>query len=222
MSLTYRAGKTSAMAYDHLGREVPFVKDPADKHRLLVDEGTLLEGTAYWKASMWEDFDRRNAYSRAAQTRVDELVKMGVPIDEIHLRRIDNNADLESAWADWAKIDIVEGLDFYSHGSGAGPEVRLGTTMNWDNAAILNWGSVTRTKGQNTFTGTPYATFNGCNTANGSFAQNFANRQGVTTYGNTDFSSFSYNANRFSGISSVGTQTPVYLGVYKEIYIISL
>ena len=57
----------------------------------------------------------------------------------------------------------------------------------------------------------PYAAFYGCNTANGSFAQNFANTQGVTTYGQTDYASFSNTTKRRSWITTHDTSLNVYL-----------
>ena len=101
---------------------------------------TLMSGTDNWTDAHWAEFESRDAFSRAAQTRRDELIAMGIPADEIHLRRTDSKADLESAWADWAKIGIVESLDFYSHVA----DVRGGSENFWDNAAKLNWGSTLR------------------------------------------------------------------------------
>ena len=179
---------------------------------------TLMSGTDNWTDAHWAEFESRDAFSRAAQTRRDELIAMGIPADEIHLRRIDSRADLESAWADWAKIDIVEGLDFYSHVA----DVRGGSGDFWDNAAKLNWGSTLREltiDGKKTgYISTPYAKFYGCYTATGDFAQNFANRQGVTTYGNEGGANFSYSADwrlPWHCIDPRSTKTPVYLGVYN-------
>lgn len=57
------------------------------------------------------------------------------------------------------------------------------------------------------------------NHVNGDFAQNSANRQGVVTYGSTDYTSFSKKSGSFSGIKENSKSTLVYLGMYKEIWI---
>ena len=188
---------------------------------------TPLSGTDSWTAEIWDEFDKRSSFARAAHTRKNGLIAIGIPEDEIHMRRIDSSADLESAWADWAKIAVVEGLDFYSHGSGEGPEVRLGTDISlWDRVAVLNWTSTMRTLTTNgqekSYINFTYAAFHGCNTANGEFAQSFANRQGVDTFGSTNFTSFSTNANFFSPITTHNPFTPVYLSVYNKISIFGI
>ena len=58
---------------------------------------TLLSGTNNWTAAMWTQFDSRNSFARAAQTRVNDLIALGIPADEIHMRRIDSSVGLESA-----------------------------------------------------------------------------------------------------------------------------
>jgi hypothetical protein len=170
---------------------------------------------------MWAEFDSRNSFARAAQTRRNELLSKGIPEDEIVFRRIDSSADLESAWTDWAHIEIVEGLDIYSHGYSGGPEVRGGSGNIWDDVEVLNWTSTLRELTNNGiktgYISAPYAAFHGCNTANGAFAQQFANRQGVVTFGSIDYTSFSNKPDKFSGIKTNHTSTPVYLGVYKDI-----
>jgi hypothetical protein len=64
------------------------------------------------------------------------MIERGIPENEIHLRRIDSSADLRIAWTDWAQVDIVEGLDFYSRGYDGGPEVRGGTNIIRGDAVI--------------------------------------------------------------------------------------
>ena len=55
------------------------------------------------------------------------------------------------------------------------------------------------------------AIFHGCNTANGDFAQNFANNQGVNTYAQVGFASFSTNPTWHSPIKDKATTGKVYL-----------
>ena len=187
----------------------------------------LLSETGDWTDTMWAEFGSRSSFARAAQTRVNDLIAMGIPANEIHMRRIDSSADFESAWADWAKIAVVEGLDVYSHGYGGGPEVRGRTDVSmWNRVEILNWTSTLRqltiNGNQTGYVSTPYAAFHGCHTANGDFIQAFANRQGVVTYGSTGYTSFSTKSGSFASIKTNSTSTPVYLGVYKEIRILGI
>jgi len=99
----------------------------------------------------------------------------------------------------------MNGLDFYSHGYSGSAEVYRGSGNFWNDAKKLNWGG-----------NIPYAKFYGCNTANGEFAQNFANAQGVVTYGQTDYSNFSGRQNRYTKITTHGTSLDVYMGVFNR------
>ena len=168
---------------------------------------TLMEGTDNWTDDHWAEFESRDAFSRAAQTRWNALIAMGVPEDEIRLHRIDSREHLAELWAEWESMPIVEGLEFFMHGT----DVRRGSGDFWDNASVLNW--------QVTLRGvTPFAAFHGCKTTYGGFTQNFANRQGVRTYGNYYSSNFSHNANwrtlPHHRINPHGTTLGVYLRVY--------
>lgn len=78
----------------------------------------------------------------------------------------------------WKSHDNIEGLDFYSYGYAEGAEVYKGSVDFGTYADALN------------FTANAKAIFYGCNTANGTFAQNFANNQHVITYAQTDYASF--------------------------------
>jgi hypothetical protein len=197
-----------------------------DFNKWLQEKGytkELLKGSTDWTSEMWSQFDNRNSFARAAKTRKQKLIDMGIPENEIVFRRVDSSADFEVAWDEWAKIDIVEGLDFYSHGDGNGPEVHMGgTSAMWGNEAKLNWKSTLRSlkiDGKKTgYVSTPRAAFHGCNTANGAFAQEFADRQGVITYANTSSSSFSRKSDSYARINDNSAFTPVYLGVFKEVH----
>lgn len=105
----------------------------------------------------------------------------------------------------WESYDVIDGLDFYSHGYYGGAEVYNGSGNFWENAPKLNWGGYG-----------PYAKFYGCNTANGQFAQNFANSQGVITYAQTDYSSFSTTKYWYTKITTHDTSLNVYMGVYEK------
>lgn len=147
---------------------------------------------------------------------------MGVPEEDIDIRRIDSKEDLKSTWTTWSNYEVVEGLFFYSHGYSGGPEVYGGSgdVLRNDNLEKLNWGYQER---QLTFNGKQYsapmaptARFFGCNTGTGDFAQNFANKQGVITMGQTNYSRFSYTRDTYSKIKTHDTSLGVYMGVYKR------
>jgi len=102
----------------------------------------------------------------------------------------------------WKSHDNIEGLDFYSHGYAEGAEVYKGIGDFWTYADALN------------FTANAKAIFYGCNTANGTFAQNFANNQHVITYAQTDYASFSHNPDVRQRIKTFDTTLGVYLYPY--------
>jgi len=199
---------------------LPFKRDYLNKNGYNV---TVDNKTSDWTKEIWEEFDKRNAYSRAAQTKKDELITMGIPENEIIIQRIDGKEDLAKYWTEWSKLDTVEGLDFYSHGFSGGAEVHLGSGDFWDNAAKLNWGSTLREltiNGKKTgYINTPYAFFYGCETAKGTFAQNFANSQRVVTYAQPGKSNFSHIKDWFLGINPHSTKLNVHLNVYNEIIV---
>ncbi len=159
--------------------------------------------TSDWTEETWSEWNRRSSFSRAAHTKLQELIDSGVPEDEIIIERIDSKTDLEDKWKEWKLQEQVEGMYFYSHGYSEGAEVYNGSGDFWENADKLN------------FAEDAVAIFYGCNTANGSFAQNFANTQGITTYAQVDYCSFSHNPNLQSRISTHDTSLGVYLHPYK-------
>ena len=62
----------------------------------------------------------------------------------------------------------------------------------------------------------PIAVFYGCNTANGSFAQNFSNTQNVTVYAQTDYANFSHTPRMRSWITTHETSRNVYLYSFES------
>ena len=163
----------------------------------------------------WDKFTAENSFARAAYTRRQELIDSGIPASDIDIQRIDNEADLQAIWDMWAGYDVIEGLNFYSHGGTSGPIVAGGGGSFLADTTKLNWGSIVR---QRTINGkstamfvAPYAVFHGCNTANGNFAQNFANTQGITTYAQIGNASFSTNQTWHFRIEDKATTGKVYL-----------
>lgn len=170
--------------------------------------------TSDWDSFLWDDFTKRSSFARAAYTRKQELIDMGIPESDIDVQRIDNASDLRLTWEMWSQYSYVDNLDFYSHGYADGPEVYRGSGNFWATAERLKFSEVLRMiNGVATIT-SPSATFYGCNTANGNFAQNFANIQNVKTYAQTDYTSFSTNPYWYSRIKTHDTSLGVYLGVY--------
>ena len=163
----------------------------------------------------WTKFTTENSFARAALTRKQELINMGVPASEIDIQRIDNETDMKNTWEMWAGYDIIEGMNIYSHGSSDGISVAGGGGEFLSDTTKLKWGSMLRSLRVNGETKAvvtaPYAVFHGCNTANGDFAQNFANTQGVTTYAQTGYASFSRNPTWHIPINDSAASGSVYL-----------
>ena len=163
----------------------------------------------------WAKFTAENSFARSAATRKQELIDMGVPESEIDIQRIDDEADMKSTWEMWAGYDVIEGMDIYSHGYSGGISVAGGGGEFLSDTTKLKWGSMLRSLKVNGKTTTvvtsPYAVFHGCNTANGDFAQDFANTQGVTTYAQTGYASFSQNPTWHIPINDGATGGSVYL-----------
>ncbi len=175
-----------------------------------------------WDDTIWNDFTKRSSFARAAYTKKQELLNMGVPESDIDVQRIDGEDDLEETWDMWAGYNLIEGLDFYSHGYSGGAEVYGGSGDFWDNNKKLNWDSTLRElkiKGKKVgYISSPYTVFYGCNTANGDFAQNYANIQGVTTYAQTDYANFSHTRTNRTWIDTHGTSLDVYLLSFESLW----
>ena len=193
-------------------------KDVKEYERYRKDSGydISVDGdTSDWDDSTWSDFTNRSSFARAAYTRKQELLDKGIPEYDIDVQRIDNIEDLETTWNMWSGYSVVEKLDFYSHGYGESAEVYDGSGDFWETATKLNWMSTLRqltiNGNTNSFVLNPYAAFYGCNTANGSFAQNFANTQNVTTYAQTDYASFSHTPTYRTRIKTHDTSKDIYL-----------
>ena len=174
-----------------------------------VSKGIEIDGqTDDWTDEMWSEFDSRSSYARAAYTRYDELVDMGVPEDEIHVVRIDGKEDLVQKWNSWTEYDSIQSLDFYTHGSAGRPEVYKGSSNIFTDGSLekLDWAV-------DEYTMVPQMTFHGCHTATDT-TQMIANYFGVQVSGNRLATSFSNNKTKFKRIDNWGTSHDVYLGTY--------
>ena len=142
---------------------------------------------------------------------------MGIPESDIDIQRIDNMEDLKATWDMWAEYDLIDGLDFYSHGYSEGAEVYGGSGNFWVNAKKLNFGESLRNINGKAVVSQPYAVFYGCNTANGNFAQRFSDTQAITVYAQTDYASFSHTRVTRTWISTHATSKNVYLLSFESL-----
>lgn len=164
-----------------------------------------------WTEDMWNEFDARSSFARAANTKYNELVELGISPDDIVFERIDDNADFIASWEAWSEYDSVQELHIYSHGCDGRPEVYGGTKEYIADTHIfpvLNWQI-------SAYTQIPVVMFYGCNTAT-EVTQEFANEQGVLTYGNINKAQFSYNANQRIPILTWQKGGNVYMGTYNQ------
>ena len=175
-----------------------------------VDNITIDGDTSDWTDEMWEEWDKRSSFARAANTKVNGLINQGVSPDDIICERIDNADDFTEAWNEWQEYDSVQQMHIYSHGYAGTPEVYGGTNGNisdLEQYPKLNW-----VADDITFETASY--FYGCHTAQGNNLQTYANNQGVITYGNQYSASFSSDKNKLKRIKTYETEGEVYLGVY--------
>jgi len=158
----------------------------------------------------WDIFTKKDSFARAAYTHRKELIEHGVDENDIVVRRIDSAEDLEDAWKEWKEYSGVAQLHIYSHGYHGGPDMAGGGGGEFLlQAQKLNWESYGDLKLE------PYVVFYGCKTANGDFAQDFADNQQVTVYGQTYYSYFSRNPNVVIPIRDKSTELNVYLRSFE-------
>lgn len=87
--------------------------------------------TDEWTPSVWDYFEDKDAFSRAARTKQNELIKKGVDPKQIIIQRIDGdmkvingqiylrggNNNLIQLWnQDWSTYADIMELHFYTHG----------------------------------------------------------------------------------------------------------
>jgi len=166
----------------------------------------------------WDSFTSTNTFARAAYSERERLIAQGISADEIIIRRIDSAADLQIAWSEWLKFDIVDQLHLFSHGNADGPSIAWGGNgaQFLLDAPALAYGSrlyEQTINGKNTAVfSNPFVVIYGCNTANGSWAQKFSNMQQVGVYAQNYYGSFSTDPKNFKAIKD-GTNT---LNVYMR------
>ena len=178
---------------------------------------TVNEDNDEWTDEMWEEFEKTNAFSRAAQTKKRELIDEGIDQDRIIVDRIDDNSSkdrsLELIWNEkWASYDSIMELHMFTHGDYGKPEVYKGTRgyLDDDEYKILAFNEYSK------------AYFYGCHTGKhevnpvgediGARLQVFADKQRVLTYGSVLGSRFSSDMDKHVKINSKSEN--VYLNSY--------
>jgi hypothetical protein len=150
----------------------------------------------------YSKFSDYSPFSRAAKTRVKELLDSWISEENILLVRIDSKSSLETYWKEWGKIDNIKWLEIFSHWVWY-PEVSWWSENFWEKDALqLNWDKNAE------------VVFYWCNTA--FWAEKFAKEQNVKTYWQNGFSSFSKNWYWHIPINDNSTDTPVYLRYYEN------
>jgi RHS repeat-associated protein len=146
---------------------------------------------------------------RAAETRAQQIQKskgFDSKKDTVLLRGVKTKQDFENALTDAGKLEKtygkVEQVSLFSHsGVGQGPVFHdsSGKAVQFTTSELaslkVNW------------SGSAEAKFYGCNTAQ-NFCQNFANAQGVPSYGYDRYAYFSSSPSKREGPNSTG---PLYL-----------
>ena len=178
--------------------------DTSDAFALDLDGRT----TDDWSEEMWDEFNKRCSFSRAAYTRYDELIEQGIPEDEIIIVRVDGKQDLIDKWNLWTKYDSVQCVEFYTHGYAGEPNMYLSSTGLFYNKVLptLNWKATKDCP-------YPYMNFYGCNTIDGT-SQIIADYYGVRISGNVLSANFSNSKYEYSRILEWDDDHNVYLGVY--------
>jgi len=195
---SYDASVYGSISVEEMQATVGTVNTPKDERNVTIN----------WNLHMWYEHCRRSPFARAAYTRYDELVEMGIPEEEIVLVRVDGKEDLVEKWNSWTNYESVQGVEFYSHGNAGEPNMYLGSTGLFFNESLpkLNWKASEECL-------YPYMNFYGCTTID-EFSQKIADYQGVRVSGNKLTSSFSQSKYEYVKINEMGTEHNVYMGVY--------
>jgi len=168
----------------------------------------------------WDAFTAVDSFARAAYSERARLIARGISQDSIIVRRVNSATDLESAWSEWLQLPFVHELHIFSHGYAGGPIMAGGGGGAFLLAADrLAWSGILYQGTHHAYPGlpdggrmiSPFAGIYGCNTANGAWAQSFANSQRVRVYAQNFYSSFSHNPRIFSSITHHGTSHDIYL-----------
>jgi hypothetical protein len=143
----------------------------------------------------WNRFEKENPFARAAETKHQELIEKGKDPDRIIVEKIDDADDLVNTWKMLGSLERIESLDVFSHGTEIEPEVAGGSKGQWKNLSKLNWSL------------NAIVVFHGCHTAK--FANEFAKKQRVTSFGQAGGASFS--SDQFYHIPINDSSKKVYL-----------
>lgn len=203
----------------------PFETHYNEEYSFLNGDGN----TDDWTEEVWIRFEEESAFSRAAQTRRDDLVYFeGISCDQIIFQRIDagrydSSSSLCLFWEEnVGTLENVGTIDIYSHGGGGSPEMYHTSffTHDWyfdgsNNVLdVPDWTDDMEIG--------PRLTFHGCETAKleNDETQKIANYQGVPVQGNLYYSSFSENMlyhNSIKNFEAYKREESIYQYTYKNI-----
>lgn len=118
----------------------PFENYYSEKYPFLNGSGD----TDDWTEEVWKRFEEENAFSRAAQTRRDDLIYYeGIPNEQVITKRIDEGNfetinpgpdSLRRYWnEDIVNLDNVGTIDIFSHGGKGSPN------MYHSNYFVVDW-----------------------------------------------------------------------------------
>lgn len=185
-----------------------------------------------WTDEVWERFEEENAFSRASQTRYDELVYYeGVPKEQIVCQRFDsgdkNSKEPNSLYVLWkdkvSTLKNVGTIDIFSHA-----EHGFIVPYKTSGTSIYDWydGTIEKVDWSENMNIGPRLNFHGCHTINdgsenGNTAstQNIANYFGVPVQGNKYSGSFSKDKLKFKEIEDFvpyDRSAPIYLNTYND------
>ena len=189
------------------------------------------EFTTEWTDQVWDLFEETDAFSRAAQTKVWELVDSGISRERIFLRRIDGDIQIDKEknmvyfrggencfyliWNnEWREFQTIQEIHLYTHGyiGHAGmydtpkttriEDISLYPKLNWeDNGKFYFHGCHTAEIFTDDDTKETYYPLQRC-----------ANNQGVRVYGNKTAANLSSDPKEYKMITD--SSKSVYLGAY--------
>ena len=147
-----------------------------------------------WTDEMWTEFIKTNSFSRAAQTKKNELIESGIDPKYIKVYQIDGVEDFYNLWNfNWTQYESIQELHLYSHGDRGNPSIYNGGLK--DGAKEI---SDTSKYSMLPFTSDAKCYFYGCHTGyvpsgedEEASLQKFADNQHVITYANRYYSNFS-------------------------------
>ncbi|MBO6207612.1 MAG: cellulose binding domain-containing protein [Lachnospiraceae bacterium] len=183
------------------------------------DQFHFLDGdpktTNEWTEDVWKIFELTNSFSRAAQTKRRELLAAGVDPRQIVLQRLDGDGDeinsFHKIWNnEWTNYSMIKELHVFSHAYEGRPGMYNTDESHVDNLELFS---------KLNFDEYGKAYFYGCHSAqsekDGTYPlQDFANNQGVVTFGSVNYARFSSDMDKRERLNPFGIEYSVYLNSY--------